>query len=61
MADEDLQHEGDDSWDHYKQDVLKVAYKGILSNKPKPKKVIPPPTPEPEINHLLHLEVTTIK
>ena len=39
---------------------MKVVKKGILSNKPKPKKVIPPPEPEPEIDHLLHMEVKTI-
>ena len=39
---------------------MKVVKKGILSNKPKPKKVIPPPEPVPEIDHLLHMEVQTI-
>ena len=45
----------------YKADVLRVVSKGILSNVPKPKKVYRPPTPEPEINRLLHTEVRTIK
>ena len=39
---------------------MKVVRKGILSNKPKPKKVVPPPEPEPEIDHLLHMEVQTM-
>lgn len=41
--------------------MLRVVNKGILSNKPKPKKVIPVPEPEPVINRLLHLDVTKIK
>ena len=40
--------------------MIRVVQKGILSNKPKPKKIIPPPEPEPEINRILHLEVRTI-
>ena len=40
---------------------MKVVRKGILSNVPKPKKVYRPPTPEPEINRILHLEVKTVK
>ena len=42
----------DEKWQDYKEDVIKVVQKGILSNKPKPKKIIPPPEPEPEINRL---------
>ena len=48
-------------WDIFKDDVLRVVNKGILSNKPKPKKVSPVPEPEPKIDRLLHLNVTTIK
>ena len=47
-------------WSGYKNDVIKVVQKGILSNKPKPKKIIPPPEPEPEINRILHMEVRTL-
>lgn len=47
-------------WDGYKNDVIKVVQKGILSNKPKPKKIIPPPEPEPEINRIVHMEVRTL-
>ena len=47
-------------WNGYKNDVIKVVQKGILSNKPKPKKIIPPPEPEPEINRILHMEVRTL-
>ena len=50
----------DEKWDEYKDGVIKVVNKGILSNKPKPKKVIPPPEPEPEINRILHLEARTL-
>ena len=50
----------EEKWELFKEDVMKVVKKGILSNKPKPKKVIPPPEPVPEINHLLHMEVQTI-
>ena len=39
---------------------MKVVRKGILSNKPKPKKVVPPPEPVPEIDHLLHMDVQTM-
>jgi hypothetical protein len=45
----------------FKDEVLRVVNKGILSNVPKPKKVIPVPVPEPEIDRLLHLNVTTVK
>lgn len=41
-------------------DVMKIVQKGILSNEPKPKKIVRPPTPEPEIERLLHLEVSTV-
>ena len=41
--------------------MLNVVKKGILSNEPKPKKIVRPPTPEPEIQYLLHLNVTTIR
>lgn len=51
----------DQKWNQYKDDVLKVVKKGILSNVPKPKKIIKPPTPEPEIEHLKHLEVRTVE
>ena len=51
----------DDKWDIFKDDVLRVVHKGILSNKPRPKKVVPVPEPEPEIDHLTHLSVHTIK
>ena len=47
-------------WNGFKNDVIKVVNKGILSNKPKPKKIIPPPEPEPEINRILHMEVRTL-
>ena len=44
--------ESADKWQIYKEQVMKVVNKGILSNKPKPKKIIPIPEPEPEINRL---------
>ena len=58
MMMEEPSHE--EKWELFKEDVMKVVKKGILSNKPKPKKVIPPPEPVPEIDHLLHMEVRTI-
>lgn len=44
----------------YKDDVLKVVKKGILTNEPKPKKIVRVPTPEPEIRRLLHLEMNSV-
>ena len=35
----------DAKWGDFKHDIIKVVNKGILSNKPKPKKVILPPKP----------------
>ena len=48
-------------WDIFKEEVMRIVKKGILSNKPKSKKVIPIPEPEPEIDRLLHLNVKTVK
>ena len=50
-----------DKWDVFKDDVLRVVNKGILSNVPRPRKMTPVPVPEPYIDRLLHLNVTTVK
>jgi len=50
-----------ENWDIFKDEVMRIVKKGILSNKPKPKKIIPIPVPEPEIDRLLHLNVRTVK
>lgn len=49
-----------DKWIEYKDDVINVVKKGIISNKPKPRKIIPTPPPEPEINRILHIEVRSV-
>ena len=58
---ENEQNIGNDKWEAMKNEVLRVVNKGILSNKPKPKKLVDVPEPEPELDRLLHLQVKTVK